>query len=301
MLAEVNVYLPFQNTTASFAPPEMVLVNEKNNSPDSTGYGRVDYEYLIGKYEVSIGEYTNFLNSVAKDNCYGAWSTGMASALNSAGVNRTGSAGSYTYTAMPVDGRSKPEDAPYINPYDRPITMVNYFQVMRFINWVENGMPTTGVCTSETTEDGTYPLNGQTAGTPPAVNNINPNTGIPPLYALPTENEWYKPAYYGGSGKYWPYATQSDQDPANVLGGNVTNTVIYITFPNNYYAVTQSPTQNVSYNYIVNNDALPNVPGYFGTFHMNGNVWEINDGNRESSQTRPVRGGGKSYMMTTKQ
>jgi len=38
-------------------------------------------------------------------------------------------------------------------------------------------------------------------------------------YYIPTENEWYKAAYYKGGGTnagYWLYATQSDTVPTSV-------------------------------------------------------------------------------------
>jgi hypothetical protein len=48
------------------------------------------------------------------------------------------------------------------------------------------------------------PGNAATSGTAPAKNLINPNTGAAPTFSIPTENEWYKAAYYspikGGEG-----------------------------------------------------------------------------------------------------
>ena len=50
---------------------ETVPVGNPGNAVDtevmiidgSTGYGRVDYAYNIGKYEVTAGQYTEFLNA----------------------------------------------------------------------------------------------------------------------------------------------------------------------------------------------------------------------------------------------
>ena len=44
---------------------ETVLVGDAGNAPDTTGYGAVAYDFSIGKYEVTIGQYAVFLNSVA--------------------------------------------------------------------------------------------------------------------------------------------------------------------------------------------------------------------------------------------
>ena len=56
---------------ASAAPPaaaitmDMVTVGDAGNAADTTGYGVVTYRYGIGKYEVTIEQYAEFLNAVA--------------------------------------------------------------------------------------------------------------------------------------------------------------------------------------------------------------------------------------------
>ena len=47
--------------------PETVTVGHPENPSDSTGFGKVPYEYRIGKYEVTNAEYCEFLNSAAGD------------------------------------------------------------------------------------------------------------------------------------------------------------------------------------------------------------------------------------------
>ncbi|HET6427976.1 MAG TPA: PEP-CTERM sorting domain-containing protein, partial [Phycisphaerae bacterium] len=72
------------------------------NTPDSTGYGAVDYEYRIGKYEVTAGQYCEFLNAVAKTDTYGLYNTEMdGNAYASCKIQRSGSSGGYTYTVAP--------------------------------------------------------------------------------------------------------------------------------------------------------------------------------------------------------
>ena len=59
---------------------EFVTVGDPGNEGDwtnSTGYGRVDHAYGIGKYEVTAGQYTEFLNAVAKTDPYGLYNTCM--------------------------------------------------------------------------------------------------------------------------------------------------------------------------------------------------------------------------------
>lgn len=42
---------------------DTVAVGDRGNAADATGYGAVDHAYRIGKYEVTISQYTTFLNS----------------------------------------------------------------------------------------------------------------------------------------------------------------------------------------------------------------------------------------------
>jgi len=72
-----------------------------------------------------------------------------------------------------------------------------------------------GGTSSSSTETGAYTLNGGTSGNAPAVN-------VGAAVYIPTENQWYKAAYYkGGSTNagYWDYATQSDSAPTAVTSG----------------------------------------------------------------------------------
>jgi formylglycine-generating enzyme required for sulfatase activity len=105
----------------------------------------------------------------------------MTNALNG-GINRMGSDGQYSYSPIPGTERF-------------PITGISWFDAARFTNWLANGQPT-GSSSPATTEDGAYSLNGRTSGLTVQRNSINPNTGIATTFALPSEDEWYKAAYY---------------------------------------------------------------------------------------------------------
>ena len=54
--------------------------------------GSVGYTYNIGKYEVTAGQYTAFLNAVAATDTYGLYSTGMDTAVQSYSTRRTSTA-----------------------------------------------------------------------------------------------------------------------------------------------------------------------------------------------------------------
>ena len=55
----------------------LVTVGDPGNLPDpATGYGAVPYAYQIGEYDVTMGQYAAFLNSVAvSGDPYGLYNT----------------------------------------------------------------------------------------------------------------------------------------------------------------------------------------------------------------------------------
>ena len=73
-------------------------------NPTDTGngslYGAVSYTYALGKYEVTLNQYTSFLNAVAATDTYALYNASMATNLNIAGIVRSGTSGSYSYTII---------------------------------------------------------------------------------------------------------------------------------------------------------------------------------------------------------
>ena len=320
---------------------EAVRVGDAGNSADITGRGAVDHDFSIGKYEVTIGQYTAFLNAVAATDDHDLYSPMMTKALNTAGIERTGAPGSYSYEVMENDGSSA----------DRPIAFVSWFDAARFANWMGNGQPRGGQ-TATTTEDGAYALAGRTAGTAPAANKVNPNTQSPPTYTLPTgdewykagfydpsastvpasvaaspaaggspaasgllataptrnsvnpntgkapayfiptEDQWYKAAYYDpslndGSGGYYAYPTQSDEQPGNRVGSRP-NQANYL---DGVYAATRSPKFDFAQGYLTDSGAFSGSPSHYGTSDQAGNVFEWNDLDETAGVVRGFRGG----------
>jgi formylglycine-generating enzyme len=283
----------FQPASARAVTIDLVPVGNPGNANDpATGnlYGGVAYDYQIGKYDVTIGQYTEFLNAVAKTDSFDLYVDNMGIDQNSRGISRTGVSGSYSYSVIGPFGTIQ---IPQATAANRPITFVNWFHAARFANWMANGQPT-GAQTNATTESGAYTLVGvDNGGTAPARNVTNPNTGATPTYVIPTENEWYKAAYYNpvlnsGSGGYYTYATQSNTDPGNVpgSGSNQANWSLEEVF-----SVTQDGLYDTDQNYLTDVGAFTNSASFYGTFDQSGNVWQWNDLDGLPGSSRGIRGG----------
>ena len=247
---------------------DLVNVGNAGNAADTTGYGAVGYDYAIGKYDVTVRQYTTFLNAVDPNgtNPNGIYMGLMGSNLNVAGIsyNAGASIGS-KYEVMTNGGNSA----------NRPITYVSWFDAARFSNWLQNGQG------SGSTETGAYTLNGQTSGV------IMKNDGA--TYWIPSEDEWYKAAYYdpnkaGGAG-YWLYPTMSDSAPGNTIESAANNANYY----NGVFSVTQYFSSYPNQNYLTDVGAFSGSGSAYGTYDQGGDVFQWNDA--VSGGARGTRGG----------
>jgi hypothetical protein len=191
-----------------------VSVGNLGNAHDTTGYGAMNYEYCIGEREVTIAEWKPFYDGRTTHDVQGVLSAAYAYWNN---------------------GGSEDQQ----NGTNAPVTHVSLGAAAQYCNWLTTGSATHGAYTINAT------------GGVSSVNRAfrNPQ-GI--LYVLPTENEWYKAAYYTGRG-YSMYAN-----------GTAT-----------------APVQNADANYGYMDGISKIVPvGSFapeqnGTFDMMGNVAEL--------------------------
>ena len=276
--------------------------NARNAADPATGYGRVNEPFQISKYEVTIGDYIVFLNSVAKSDPHSLYNTSMANTAMVAGITRKGTDGSYSYEAIKPAGVT-PSGAN--DPANRPVTFVSWYDAARFANWMANGQPI-GDQTAATTENGSYDLTNPSnpladPDQPPVRNVTNPNTNTTPSFYLPTEDQWYKAAYYSpalnhNAGGYYRFATQSNSTPGNAIGAGP-NRVNYI-LSNGQMTVTQAPLIDPYQNYLTNVGAMSGSRSYYGTFDQNGNVWELLDTSDTEGKSCILRGGAYTSFTT---
>jgi len=104
---------------------ETVSVGNVGNVADSTGYGAVDYSYNIGKYEVTAGQYIDFLNAVAKTDTYGLYYFVMDN-FGGCQITQHGTSGNYAYD---FSGRPIGTEDEWAN---RPVNIVSWGDAARF-------------------------------------------------------------------------------------------------------------------------------------------------------------------------
>ena len=272
---------------------ETVPVGNPGNPNDVHGYGAVAYEFNIGKYEVSNAEYAEFLNAVATvGDPHGLYNTNMGGGWNDiGGISRTGlgtGGDPWVYSTRTTRG-------------NRPVDYVGWGDAVRFCNWLTNGQPGLGGIPvpqdANSTEDGSYALNGATTDAdllavtvPNAMQRAAWSNSSKSYFLLPSEDEWYKGAYYdpgkaGGPG-YWAYPTGSDTAPTAEApaGTDLTNGSANYD-DGGYVDPAYYTTECGAY------DAKPSDSPY-GTFDQGGNVWEWNEAIDWSGTYRRQSGGG---------
>lgn len=245
--------------------PTVEVGDEGNAATNSVG--AVATPYRIGVNEVSVSQYTIFLNAVASitnssnssivSSLYPAGL--MGSPQNVSGISRAGAGTTASPFVYSPSGNA-----------NHPVAYVSWFSAARFANWMHNGA-TKGA----DTENGAYALAGKT----------NDGTGIArnqgAKWWIPSDDEWFKAAYYKGGGTdagYWVYPTKSDSVPRND-DPTATNQANFRKFGQTF-CVTQTntpPTPDPAQNYLTPCGFFTNSPGPYGTFDQGGNLDEWTD------------------------
>jgi formylglycine-generating enzyme len=217
---------------------DFVTIGSAGNPADTRaqanpyGCGSVDYNYRIGKYEVTHNQWTAFLSLAGTPT----------------GTDGGYSAGSTYYGQMPVNNAS-------------------WYEAAQFCNYLTSGDKSRGV----------YQFSGNNANPSSflGINRALAKTTYGITYFIPTEDEWYKAAYYkpDGSG-YSTYANGTNTAPIAGVNSNYYDGVYYMGAWD-----VGSGTQEQN-----------------GTFDMMGNFWEWNETTcgyvgYENSPVLGIRGG----------
>ena len=185
-----------------------VAIGNPGNGADTTGYGAVSYNFNISTYAISE---TDLEDAVA---------LGAATAYGAPNLGGGAWSG------------------------NQPAASIQWYQAAAFVNWLNTSqgyaaaynLSYSGSAWSMTLSSNPFPLGG---GLFDAYRNANA------YYFLPTENEYYKAAYYdpnanSGAGGYWLYATGSNTAPTAVASGTSPGTAVYNGVASQPAAVDQS-------------------------------------------------------------
>ncbi|MCP5533162.1 MAG: SUMF1/EgtB/PvdO family nonheme iron enzyme [Akkermansiaceae bacterium] len=235
---------------------DFVTVGDPGNADDSgttgsyySSYGGVSYTFRMGTYEVSR-------DIIAKANAGG-----------NLGI---------TLADMTAFGGNVATD---------PATGVSWNEAARFVNWLNTSQGYSAAYKFALQPgDVGYSSNANlllwdSGDAGYDANNLYRNSNA--YYFLPSEDEWYKAAYYSGSGTtYYDYATGSDTTPTAVASGTVADSAVY----NQVFSVGPADTDNAG------------DLSYYGTMGQNGNVQELIESalaapNDSPTENRVIRGG----------
>jgi sulfatase modifying factor 1 len=250
------------------------------STPEILALGSVANSFRIAQNEVTVAQYTSFLNAVATvltrsnksvvNSLYNRAAMGVP--RNVSGILRRGNGTTVSPFVYEAIG----------NP-DHPVANVTWLNAARFANWMHNGA-TNGA----DTETGAYTLNRQTKSAAGIGRNADAK------WWIPSENEWFKAAYYKGGGidaGYNSFPTKSDaipgnSDPASTAQANYRSS-------GGTFCVTQTNTFDRGQNYLTPVGFFANSAGPHGTFDQAGNVQEWTDTEviTRGRSARVLRGG----------
>jgi formylglycine-generating enzyme required for sulfatase activity/tRNA A-37 threonylcarbamoyl transferase component Bud32 len=268
----------FTDVAGGVVQVDFVTVGDAGNPADANGFGNVDYEYRIGRYEITIEQYCVFLNHAAKSDPYSLYNEKMGTDGSAVAIERFGSDGTYTYRVMGEAPAGHMNAGEKLKPR-RPIVCVSWTSAARFCNWLHNGQG------DGDTEMGAYALNGERDRRVPREKDAR--------FFLPTEDEWYKAAYYDPAGAagnaYWAFATRSNENPRRwrALGKSQWDKES-LELPN----IANWGCGGGSWDTLAPVDSFPNATSAYGCHCMSGNVAEWVEPKGEVAPRQGMRRGG---------
>jgi formylglycine-generating enzyme required for sulfatase activity len=240
---------------------DWVPVGNPGNAPDTAtnclgaNCGEVDYNYFISKYDVTNAQYADFLNAVdpGGSNSLALWNSNMSSTGDgNGGIN---------FVSTNASGSKYVVNSGFAND---PVVCATFYSALRFANWLNNGQG------SGDTETGAYTITADGITN----NTITRNPGA--IVFLPSENEWYKAAYYNPvTLSYFAYPYGTNTPTACAAPGAAPNSA------NCDFAVGR----------VSNVGAYTNSVSPYGTYDMGGNVFQWNELADSTGSGRGLRGG----------
>ena len=161
---------------------------------------------------------------------------------------------------------------------NQPAALIDWYEAAAFVNFLNTNSGKTAAY--NLTFSGSWSMALWSSEQAWTAGGTNLYRNKDAFYFLPSENEWYKAAYYNAAGtNYFLYPTGSDTAPTAVASGTNAGSAVY-------NAVASVPA-------IV--DSAGGLSPY-GTMGQGGNVFEWNESafagtNSSSSDARAVRGG----------
>ena len=225
----------------------------------------------MGKNDVTVGQYCQFLNAVAATDTYGLYNlTWRYDYYSTVGITQSGSPGSYTYSVSYTASAWTPYVAYNSSLYpsalaaanDAPVFDVTWGDSARFANWLQNGQPTNLGEAAGSTETGAYTLNGATSqsalmairATPgPRTSSPRRMNGIKQLISTPSTTVLGL-----------PHPEQFDAEQRAVGHGNQQRQFLH----QQLHRPDELPDAG---------GAFAGSPGPFGTFDMGGDLFQWNE------------------------